>query len=136
MTPLHLACLRQELGIVQLLLDDADIHPCPLDSRGLTPLHFRKTLEKVEITRSLINKGAAVDLPTNVCDYFGPVWSVFFSCHSCKNLVSLQKDKLTPLVVCCAAGSTTFDAACLLVQSGADVNGHAQVSVLYLNIHL
>lgn len=71
MTPLHLACLRQELEIVQLLLDGADIHPCPLDSRGLTPLHFRKTLEKVEITRSLINKGAAVDLPTNVCDYFG-----------------------------------------------------------------
>lgn len=66
-TPLHLACLRQDLEMVQLLLDGADVHPGPQDSQGFTPLHFRQTLENTEITRCLINRGAPVDIPCKVC---------------------------------------------------------------------
>ena len=53
--------------MVQLLLDGADAHPCPQDSQGFTPLHFRQTLENGEITRCLINRGAPVDIPCKVC---------------------------------------------------------------------
>jgi hypothetical protein len=41
--------------------------------------------------------------------------------------VLFQDEFLTPLLICCVVGSSTFDAAKLLVQSNASVDGVAQV---------
>lgn len=65
-TPLHLACLKADLEMVQLLLDGEEADPNPQDSHGFTPLHYRQTLENSEITKCLINRGAAVDIPSKV----------------------------------------------------------------------
>ena len=47
----------------------------------------------------------------------------------CNNYDDRSQDGfITPLLVCCVLGSSTFDAAKLLVQSNANVNGVAQVS--------
>lgn len=65
-TPLHLACRKADLGMVQLLLESEEVDPSPQDAQGFTPLHYRQTLENADITDCLIQKGAAVDIPSKV----------------------------------------------------------------------
>ena len=65
-TPLHLACLKADLGMVQLLLESEEADPSPQDAQGFTPLHYRQTLENADITKCLIQKEAAVDIPSKV----------------------------------------------------------------------
>ena len=68
-TPLHLACRKADLGMVQLLLESEEADPSPQDAQGFTPLHYRQTLENADITECLIQKGAAVDIPSKVYSY-------------------------------------------------------------------
>ena len=65
-TPLHLACRKADLGMVQLILESEEADPSPQDAQGFTPLHYRQTLENADITECLIQKGAAVDIPSKV----------------------------------------------------------------------
>lgn len=44
------------------------------------------------------------------------------------NVDHFQDEFITPLLVCCVVGSSTYDAAKLLVQSNARVNGVEKVS--------
>ena len=65
-TALHLACLKADHEMVQLLLDSEEADPSPQDAQGFTPLHYRQTLENFDITKCLIHRGAAVDIPSKV----------------------------------------------------------------------
>ena len=53
----------------------------------------------------------------------------FINLYSLQIYRSFQNGFLTPLLVCCVVGHSTYDSACLLVQSDANINGAAQVSV-------
>ena len=55
--------------MVQLLLESEEADPSPQDIQGFTPLHYRQTLENTDITECLIQKGAAVDIPSKVYSY-------------------------------------------------------------------
>lgn len=67
--------------MVQLLLDSEEADPSPQDSQGFTPLHYRQTLENTEITKCLINRGAAVDIPSKVI-MLRVSTAVYFMCNN------------------------------------------------------
>ena len=75
----------------------------------------------------------AVSNELYILTYYGIHHAVFQSLYmfiQCSSpLCLLQDSYLTPLLVCCFAGETTFEAASLLITKGASVNGSSMVCV-------
>jgi len=100
-TALHVACIKQDFQMIQILVErGADV--AAQDKQGFTCLHYKESLESIDIVAYLVHNGTPVDMPS-------------------------KDSYLTPLLVCCFAGEETFEAACHLITRGASVNGSQKV---------
>eukprot|EP00347_Sterkiella_histriomuscorum_P012928 403366687 len=132
LTPLMLSIAKQNAGLVELVLNTANMHATTTDQFGYTALHYAAIYKNLEIVKLLFesrvyhSKANNGMTPLHLACKNGALDIVHFFVSNCGLNINETKDgergKLSPLAFAIAKGN--FEIATYLINKGAMVTSH------------